>query len=716
MQKFSVSGMSCAACSARVEKTVKQIPGVSSCAVSLLTNSLRVEGNASANAIISAVEKAGYGARLWETPTLQDTETPVLKKRLIFSLFFLIVLLYGSMAHPIFGFPLPLSPFVAGILQMLLAFIVMFINRKFFISGFTSLLHGGPNMDTLVAMGSGVSFLYSVLVLFNSAGAGNLYFETAAMIVTLITVGKLLESISKGRTTTALKSLLDLAPKKATLWKDEKEISVRVEEVKVGDIFVVKPGEKIPVDGIVLEGNSAVNEAALTGESIPVDKMKNASVSAATLNQSGFLKCRATRVGENTTLSQIIQLVSDASATKAPIAKIADKVSSVFVPAVILIAMVTAAVWIILGKEISIALSHAIAVLVMSCPCALGLATPVAMMVSNGKAAKKGILFKTSASIEEMGRIKIVALDKTGTITEGRPAVTEIFPAEISTAEFLQLAASLESKSEHPLSQAILAKAKEENISLLSVTEFEAFPGNGLAGKIAGQKIFAGKEKFVESKIAISKEWTQRAQALACEGKSPTFFATGEKFLGMIALADSLKSDSAEAIAELKKLGVQTVMLTGDHTKTAEAIAKKVNVDQFVAEILPSEKDAEIRRLQNWGSVAMVGDGINDSPALTRANVGIAIGAGADVAIDAADVVLVQGSLKGIVEAICLSRRTLRIIHQNLFWAFFYNVALMPLAAGAYYAFGGWSMHPILGAAAMSLSSFCVVMNALRLR
>lgn len=742
MLKFTVTGMSCAACSARVEKAVKAISGVETCSVSLLTNRLTVEGNVSEESVVKAVCDAGYGAAPLtsegkskansDEELLQDKTSPVLRKRLLSSLVFLLILLYFSMGHPLLGFPIPSglegNSVALGILQMLLALVVMGINGKFFSSGLKSLLLRAPNMDTLVALGSGASFVYSLAMLFALTGAvasgnseeasrlaGNFYFETSAMIVTLITVGKWLEALSKGRTTDALKSLIRLSPQTATLVRESGTVVVGIEEVQVGDIFAVKPGESVPVDGVVIEGESAVDESALTGESIPVDKSVGSPVSAATLNRSGYLKCKAVRVGKDTALSQIIQMVSDASETKAPIAKIADKVSGIFVPAVILIALVTFAVWMLCGAEFSFALSHAIAVLVVSCPCALGLATPVAIMVGNGKGARNGILFKTSASLEESGRIQIVALDKTGTITKGTPSVTDILPSEISDVELLRQAASLEKFSEHPLSKAILSCAEERLGEISDSKNSRVIPGRGISATVDGREIFGGNLEFIGSKASIPESVQTNAQALAAEGKTPLFFAEENRFLGVIAVADTLKEESAYAIGELKKLGIHTVMLTGDNERTAQAIARQVGIDEVVAGVLPRGKEEQICRLQKSGKVAMVGDGINDAPALTRADIGMAIGAGTDVAIDAADVVLMKNSLNDVCTAIRLSRKTLRNIHENLFWAFFYNVALMPLAAGAYYSLNGWSMHPILGALAMSLSSFCVVMNALRL-
>ena len=735
MEQFTVTGMSCAACSSRVEKAVSKLAGVKSCSVSLLTNSMGVEGTASAEAIISAVQKAGYGASkkggtLQESASrqkedfLKDKESPLLLKRLLSSILFLAILMYFSMGSHMFGWPLPemfRDNFLAnGIVQMLLAMAVMVINQKFFISGTKAALNLAPNMDTLVALGSGVSFLYSVhslLAMTKSQTMQDLYFEGAAMIVTLITVGKLLESLSKGKTTNALKELMKLSPKSASVIRDGKEVRLAIEELVQGDIFVVKPGESIPADGIIIEGNSAVNESALTGESIPVDKKIGDRVSAATVNQSGFLKCRASRVGKDTTLSQIIQMVSDAAATKAPIAKIADKVSGIFVPVVIGIAIATIVIWILAGKDFGFALSRGIAVLVVSCPCSLGLATPVAIMVGNGVGARHGILFKTSAALEETGRIKIVALDKTGTITKGEPVVTDLVPQEgISSEELLQTAYSLEAKSEHPLAKAVVAYAKERNARLGDVKDFTAVPGNGLCALYEGSEIFGGSIKFIREKLSGNPiASTSKIEALEEEGKTVFGFAKGGKFLGLIAVADAVKEDSAQAIKELGGMGIQTVMLTGDNERTARAVAKLSGVDRIVAQILPDGKEKEIRALKEKGKVAMVGDGINDAPALTRADIGIAIGSGTDVAVDAADLVLMNPSLLGAARAIRLSRATLRNIHENLFWAFFYNILLIPLAAGAYYKLAGLTVNPMLCAAAMSLSSFCVVTNALRL-
>lgn len=753
MKQYTVTGMSCAACSSRVEKAVSKVDGVTSCSVSLLTNSMGVDGSASDRAVIEAVEAAGYGAAVKgrgddqkgaaagslesmesAKDALIDRETPKLRKRLIASVIFLIVLMYFSMGHMMWDWPLP-SFFVGnhvamGLLQLLLTIAVMVINQKFFVSGFKGLIHGAPNMDTLVALGSAASFGYSVYVLFAMTDAqvkGDMdavmsymhefYFESAAMILTLITVGKMLESHSKGKTTDALKSLMKLAPKTATLIRDEKEVVVSIDDVKSGDIFVVRPGENIPVDGIVLDGNSAVNESALTGESIPVDKAAGDKVSAATLNQSGFIRCRATRVGEDTTLSQIIQMVSDAAATKAPIAKIADKVSGVFVPTVITIAVVTVIGWLLAGETAGFALARGISVLVISCPCALGLATPVAIMVGNGKGAKSGILFKTAASLEAAGRTQIIALDKTGTITSGEPVVTDIIPADpsVSDNELLKFAAAVEEKSEHPLARAIIRKAKEEKIEPEEVTDFSAIIGNGLKGVLRGNEIAAGNLKFIEKTAEISDDIRKRADELSKEGKTPLFFAESGSLLGIIAIADTIKEDSAQAVKQLRNMGIKVVMLTGDNEQTAKAIGKQAGVDEVIAGVLPDGKESVIRNLKRHGKTAMVGDGINDAPALTRADTGIAIGAGTDVAIDAADVVLVKSRLIDVPAAIRLSRATLTNIHENLFWAFFYNVIGIPLAAGLWYPLLGWKLNPMFGAAAMSLSSFCVVTNALRL-
>ena len=744
MEQYNVTGMSCAACSARVEKAVKKVPGVTSCSVSLLTNSMGVEGTASPAAILSAVQEAGYGASpknasasktsdaSADLDALADHETPKLKRRLIASLGFLLVLMYFSMGHMMWGWPLPHwfdgNHVAMGLVQLLLAGIVMVINQKFFINGFKGLIHGAPNMDTLVALGSMASFVWSTYALFAMTRAqvdGNdelvmhymmeFYFESAAMILTLITVGKMLEAHSKGKTTDALKSLMKLAPKTATLVRDGAEVTVAIADVQKGDVFVVRPGENIPVDGVVLEGTSAVNESALTGESIPVDKAVGDKVSAATTNQSGFLRCEATRVGEDTTLAQIIKMVSDAAATKAPIAKIADTVSGFFVPAVISIAVVTTIVWLLLGHELGYALARGISVLVISCPCALGLATPVAIMVGNGLGAKNGILFKTAASLEAAGRTQIVALDKTGTITEGAPRVTDLLPAEgVSETELLTLAAALESRSEHPLAKAVLADAEAKAITSPEVTDFAALPGNGLAAKLDGMGIYAGNAAFIQTKLTLPAALAQQAEKLASEGKTPLFFGGAGRLLGVIAVADTIKEDSPEAIRQLQNMGIRVVMLTGDNQRTADAIGRQAGVDEVIAGVLPDGKEAVIRQLQASGKVAMVGDGINDAPALTRADTGIAIGAGTDVAIDAADVVLMNSKLSDVPAAIRLSRATLRNIHENLFWAFIYNIIGIPLAAGLFIPFG-LTLNPMFGAAAMSLSSFCVVSNALRL-
>ncbi len=744
MEQYNVTGMSCAACSARVEKAVKKVPGVTSCSVSLLTNSMGVEGTASPAAILSAVQEAGYGASpknassskasdaSADLDALADHETPKLKRRLIASLGFLLVLMYFSMGHMMWGWPLPHwfdgNHVAMGLVQLLLAGIVMVINQKFFINGFKGLIHGAPNMDTLVALGSMASFVWSTYALFAMTRAqvdGNdelvmhymmeFYFESAAMILTLITVGKMLEARSKGKTTDALKSLMKLAPKTATLVRDGAEVTVAIADVQKGDVFVVRPGENIPVDGVVLEGTSAVNESALTGESIPVDKAVGDKVSAATTNQSGFLRCEATRVGEDTTLAQIIKMVSDAAATKAPIAKIADTVSGFFVPAVISIAAVTTIVWLLLGHELGYALARGISVLVISCPCALGLATPVAIMVGNGLGAKNGILFKTAASLEAAGRTQIVALDKTGTITEGAPRVTDLLPAEgVSETELLTLAAALESRSEHPLAKAVLADAEAKAITPPEVTDFAALPGNGLAAKLDGMDIYAGNAAFIQTKLTLPAALAQQAEKLASEGKTPLFFGGAGRLLGVIAVADTIKEDSPEAIRQLQNMGIRVVMLTGDNQRTADAIGRQAGVDEVIAGVLPDGKEAVIRQLQASGKVAMVGDGINDAPALTRADTGIAIGAGTDVAIDAADVVLMNSKLSDVPAAIRLSRATLRNIHENLFWAFIYNIIGIPLAAGLFIPFG-LTLNPMFGAAAMSLSSFCVVSNALRL-
>ena len=744
MEQYNVTGMSCAACSARVEKAVSKVPGVASCSVSLLTNSMGVEGTASSAEIIKAVQDAGYGASpkragaaaasstSADLDALADHETPKLKRRLIASLGFLLVLMYFSMGHMMWGWPLPHwfdgNHVAMGLVQLLLAGIVMVINQKFFINGFKGLIHGTPNMDTLVALGSMASFVWSTYALFAMTRAQvdgsdelvmhymmEFYFESAAMILTLITVGKMLEARSKGKTTDALKSLMKLAPKTATLVRDGAEVTVAIADVQKGDVFVVRPGENIPVDGVVLEGTSAVNESALTGESIPVDKAVGDKVSAATTNQSGFLRCEATRVGEDTTLAQIIKMVSDAAATKAPIAKIADTVSGFFVPAVISIAVVTTIVWLLLGHELGYALARGISVLVISCPCALGLATPVAIMVGNGLGAKNGILFKTAASLEAAGRTQIVALDKTGTITEGAPRVTDLLPAEgVTETELLTLAAALESRSEHPLAKAVLANAEAKAITLPEVTDFAALPGNGLAAKLDGMDIYAGNAAFIQTKLTLPAALAQQAEKLASEGKTPLFFGGAGRLLGVIAVADTIKEDSPEAIRQLQNMGIRVVMLTGDNQRTADAIGRQAGVDEVIAGVLPDGKEAVIRQLQASGKVAMVGDGINDAPALTRADTGIAIGAGTDVAIDAADVVLMNSKLSDVPAAIRLSRATLRNIHENLFWAFIYNIIGIPLAAGLFIPFG-LTLNPMFGAAAMSLSSFCVVSNALRL-
>ena len=741
MEQYNVTGMSCAACSARVENAVKKVDGVTSCAVSLLTNSMGVEGTASPEAIIAAVQDAGYGASKKgaesaaqnNDSSLADTESPKLAKRLAASLAFLLVLMYISMGSHMFGAPLPSffdgNHIAVAIAQMLLAAIVMVINQKFFVSGTKSLLKRAPNMDTLVAMGSGVSFAWSVYVLFSMTRASadgdmtrcadlmnDLYFESAAMIVTLITVGKLLEARSKGKTTDALKSLMKLAPKTANLIRDGKEVTVPAGEVLAGDVFVVRPAESIPVDGVVIEGSSAVNESALTGESIPADKTVGDSVSAATLNQSGFLKCRATRVGEDTTLSQIIKMVGDAAATKAPIANTADKVAGIFVPAVITIAVLTTIIWLLVGESTAFALARGISVLVISCPCALGLATPVAIMVGNGVGARNGILFKTAVSIEETGKMQIAVLDKTGTITAGQPVVTDIIPATgVSEDELLRLAYSLEMRSEHPLARAVVALADEKKLSAEDVSEFEALAGNGLHGMVGGVEICGGSMDYISTAANVSDSEIAAAQSLAEAGKTPLLFSKNGIFIGIIAVADVIKDDSAQAIRELKNMGLRVVMLTGDNKKTADAIGREAGVDEVIAGVLPDGKESVIRRLKKLGKVAMVGDGINDAPALTRANMGIAIGAGTDVAIDAADVVLMKSRLSDVPAAIRLSRAALRNIKQNLFWAFFYNVLGIPLAAGAYIHLFGWELNPMFGAAAMSLSSFFVVTNALRL-
>ena len=744
MEQYDVTGMSCAACSAHVEKAVGSVPGVSACSVNLLTNSMEVEGTASSQEIIAAVEKAGYGAMLKSAkrPTagidakdepLADKETPRLRRRLIASVIFLVILMYFSMGHTMWSWPLPSffegNHIAVGLVQLLLTIVIMVINRKFFISGFRGLLHRAPNMDTLVALGSGASFIYSTYALFAMTDAqvkGDLdavmgymhefYFESAAMILTLITIGKTLEAYSKGRTTDALRGLMRLAPKTAVLLRDGKEITVSIEQVKKGDQFVVRAGESVPVDGVVLEGHSAVNESALTGESIPVDKEVGDSISAATINQSGFLRCEATRVGEDTTLSQIIRMVSDASASKAPIAKAADKVSGIFVPAVIAIAVVTFVVWLICGQTVGYALARSISVLVISCPCALGLATPVAIMVGNGVGAKHGVLFKTASSLEQTGRAQIVALDKTGTITVGEPSVTDIIPAQaVAEEELLRLAYALERKSEHPLAKAIVRYAEERHISSQEVDDYETHPGSGVSAVLKEDTLYGGNLKVSRTKAHIPDTAQQIAEELARQGKTPLFFSKNGAFLGMIAVADVIKTESAEAIRQLQNMGIQVVMLTGDNARTAAAIGEQAGVDQVIADVLPSGKETVIRQLQEHGKVVMVGDGINDAPALTRADIGIAIGAGTDIAIDAADVVLMKSRLTDVPAAIRLSRATLRNIHENLFWAFIYNVIGIPLAAGVWIPLFGWQLNPMFGAAAMSLSSFCVVMNALRL-
>ncbi len=740
MEQYNVTGMSCAACSSRVEKAVSAVDGVTSCSVSLLTNSMGVEGTASSAEIIKAVENAGYGASVkgaqkasTDADELKDTETPKLKRRLIASVGFLCVLMYFSMGHMMWGWPLPSffdgNHVAMGLVQLLLTVAVMVINQKFFISGFKGIIHKAPNMDTLVALGSGASFLWSVYALFMMTDAqvhggaeaampwmDEFYFESAAMILALITVGKMLEARSKGKTTDALKELMRLTPKSANVVRDGKEMTVSVSEVKQGEIFVVRPGESVPVDGTVIEGSSAINESALTGESVPVDKEVGDTVSAATINQSGFIRCEATRVGEDTTLSQIIKMVSDAAATKAPIAKIADKVSGIFVPAVISIAVVTIIVWLLVGQTVGYALARGISVLVISCPCALGLATPVAIMVGSGKGARNGILFKTAVSLEETGKVNIVALDKTGTITKGEPQVTDIIPTDgISENELLEKAASLEAKSEHPLAKAVLRKAEEKNVTLSETEDFKALSGNGLEATLGGKKLVGGSGKYISSVVAVDDAVRQRADSLAKQGKTPLFFSEDGKLLGIIAVADVIKEDSPQAVKELQNMGIHVVMLTGDNEQTAKAIAKEAGVNEVIAGVLPDGKEAVIRKLKEQGKVAMVGDGINDAPALTRADIGIAIGAGADVAVDAADVVVMKSKLTDVSAAIRLSRATLTNIHENLFWAFFYNVIGIPLAAGCYIHLFGWSLNPMFGAAAMSLSSFCVVTNALRL-
>lgn len=743
MKQYNVTGMSCAACSTRVEKAVTKLEGVTACSVSLLTNSMGVEGEVAPETVIRAVEEAGYGASLKgaekkqsvseQEDALKDRETPILKKRLFSSIIFLIILMYISMGHMMWNWPLPaffMDNHVAmGLLQLLLTVIIMVINQKFFISGFKSLFHKAPNMDTLVALGSSAAFVYSTYALFAMTDAqvkGDMdavmhymhefYFESAAMILTLITVGKMLEAHAKGKTTDALKGLMQLAPKTAVILKDGKEQEVSIEQVKKGDLFVVRPGENIPVDGIIVEGSSAINESALTGESIPVDKEKGDDIFAATINQSGFLTCEATKVGEDTTLSKIIQMVSDAAATKAPIAKVADKVSGVFVPVVILLALFTIVVWLLAGESVGFSLARGTSVLVISCPCALGLATPVAIMVGNGVGAKNGILFKIAESIEQTGKMDVIAFDKTGTITKGEPTVTDVIPGEGITEEALvEYAASLESKSEHPLASAIIQYAGEQNIQMDEVTEFTALPGNGLTAKQKGEQLFGGNQIWIQKQVTIADTILQKAEMLAKEGKTPLFFAKEKTFLGIIAVADVIKEDSARAVKQLQDMGLRVVMLTGDNENTAKAIGRQAGVDQVIADVLPEGKEQVVRQLQKQGKVAMVGDGINDAPALTRADMGIAIGAGTDIAIDAADVVLMKSRLLDVPAAIRLSRATLKNIHENLFWAFFYNVIGIPLAAGIWIPIFGWKLNPMFGAAAMSLSSFCVVTNALRL-
>ena len=740
MKKFNVTGMSCAACSSRVEKAVSKVEGVQSCSVSLLTNSMGVEGSASEESIIAAVEKAGYGAsavgtekkQSAETDQLKDKDTPVLMHRLIASVGFLVVLMYISMGHMMWGWPLPAffadNHIAMGLAQLLLCVIIMVINQKFFISGFKGLIHRSPNMDTLVALGSGASFVYSVYALFAMTDAqvkGNaelvmsymheFYFESAAMILTLITVGKMLEAHSKGKTTNALKALLNLAPKKATLLIDGKETEVTVDKVKKGDVFVVRPGESIPVDAEITDGSTAVDESALTGESIPVDKVVGDTVSAGTINKSGFIKCSATAVGEDTALSQIIKMVSDAAATKAPVAKIADKVSGVFVPVVIVIAVVTIAVWLLCGKTVGYALARGISVLVISCPCALGLATPVAIMVGNGMGARKGILFKTAASLEEAGKTKIAVLDKTGTITKGEPKVTDIIPFEITENELLKYAYSIEAKSEHPLAKAIIVKAEELSLNPYEVTDFKAESGNGLSAEYNGKRIIGGSKKYISSLIGISNDILSKADKLSEEGKTPLFFMLDNKLLGIIAVADVIKEESPQAIKQLQNMGIKVVMLTGDNERTAKAVGKLAGVDEVIAGVMPDGKEKVVVELKKQGKVLMVGDGINDAPALTRADIGMAIGSGTDIAIDAADVVFMKSKLTDVPAAVRLSRKTLRNIHENLFWAFIYNVIGIPLAAGVWIPLLGWQLNPMFGAAAMSLSSFCVVTNALRL-
>ena len=740
MKKFNVTGMSCAACSSRVEKAVSKVEGVQSCSVSLLTNSMGVEGSASDESIIAAVEKAGYGASVAgaekkqsaETDQLKDKDTPVLMHRLIASVGFLVVLMYISMGHMMWGWPLPAffadNHIAMGLVQLLLCVIIMVINQKFFISGFKGLIHRSPNMDTLVALGSGASFVYSVYALFAMTDAqvkGNaelvmsymheFYFESAAMILTLITVGKMLEAHSKGKTTNALKALLNLAPKKATLLIDGKETEVTVDKVKKGDVFVVRPGESIPVDAEITDGSTAVDESALTGESIPVDKVVGDTVSAGTINKSGFIKCSATAVGEDTALSQIIKMVSDAAATKAPVAKIADKVSGVFVPAVIVIALITIAVWLLCGQTVGYALARGISVLVISCPCALGLATPVAIMVGNGMGARKGILFKTAASLEEAGKTQIAVLDKTGTITKGEPKVTDIIPFEITENELLKYAYSIEVKSEHPLAKAIIVKAEELSLNPYEVTDFKAESGNGLSAEYNGKRIIGGSKKYISSLIGISNDILSKADSLSEEGKTPLFFMKGDKLLGIIAVADVIKDESPQAVKELQNMGIKVVMLTGDNERTAKAVGKLAGVDEVIAGVMPDGKEKVVAELKKQGKVLMVGDGINDAPALTRADIGMAIGSGTDIAIDAADVVFMKSKLTDVPVAVRLSRKTLRNIHENLFWAFIYNVIGIPLAAGVWIPLLGWQLNPMFGAAAMSLSSFCVVTNALRL-
>ncbi len=740
MKKFNVTGMSCAACSSRVEKAVSKVEGVQSCSVSLLTNSMGVEGSASEESIIAAVEKAGYGASVAgaekkqsaETDQLKDKDTPVLMHRLIASVGFLVVLMYISMGHMMWGWPLPAffadNHIAMGLAQLLLCVIIMVINQKFFISGFKGLIHRSPNMDTLVALGSGASFVYSVYALFAMTDAqvkGNaelvmsymheFYFESAAMILTLITVGKMLEAHSKGKTTNALKALLNLAPKKATLLIDGKETEVTVDKVKKGDVFVVRPGESIPVDAEITDGSTAVDESALTGESIPVDKVVGDTVSAGTINKSGFIKCSATAVGEDTALSQIIKMVSDAAATKAPVAKIADKVSGVFVPAVIVIALITIAVWLLCGQTVGYALARGISVLVISCPCALGLATPVAIMVGNGMGARKGILFKTAASLEETGKTQIAVLDKTGTITKGEPKVTDVIPFEITENELLKYAYSIEAKSEHPLAKAIIVKAEELSLNPYDVTDFKAESGNGLSAEYNGEKIIGGSKKYISSLINISNDISSRADSLSKEGKTPLFFMKGDKLLGIIAVADVIKEESPKAIKQLQNMGIKVVMLTGDNERTAKAVGKLAGVDEVIAGVMPDGTEKVVAELKKQGKVLMVGDGINDAPALTRADIGMAIGSGTDIAIDAADVVFMKSKLTDVPAAVRLSRKTLRNIHENLFWAFIYNVIGIPLAAGVWIPLLGWQLNPMFGAAAMSLSSFCVVTNALRL-